>query len=93
MAELDKLSEICNYTGYIEKYATYPPARAPFPLPGNNTEGEGECDLWDLIFGEALNINPAFNIYRIFDTFPVLWDVLGFPFVPFASTNQPTNHF
>ncbi|KAF8905762.1 Alpha/Beta hydrolase protein [Gymnopilus junonius] len=36
-------------------------------------------DVWDTIFNAALIVNPAFNIYRIFDTFPVLWDVLGFP--------------
>jgi len=26
-----------------------------------------------------LIINPAFNPYRVFDTWPILWDVLGFP--------------
>lgn len=35
--------------------------------------------MWDLIFNAALLVNPAFNIYRIFDTWPILWDVLGFP--------------
>lgn len=42
-------------------------------------EADPGCDVWDSIFNAALIINPAFNIYRIFDTFPILWDVLGFP--------------
>jgi len=32
-----------------------------------------------MIFNASLIVNPAFNIYRIFDTYPILWDVLGFP--------------
>jgi len=78
MQELDAIAEKCNYAGYYEKYATYPPA-GPLPLPGNSTEGDDGCDPWSMIFNEALKVNPAFNIYRIFDTYPILWDVLGFP--------------
>jgi carboxypeptidase D len=78
MAQLEKISADCNYTDYTEKHLTYPPTSL-LPLPGNSTSPIGYCDIWDLIFTAALIINPAFNIYRIFDTFPVLWDVLGFP--------------
>ncbi|KAJ7601105.1 Alpha/Beta hydrolase protein [Mycena floridula] len=78
MALLDQKAIDCNYAGYIEKFATYPP-KGLLPLPGKSTENDRGCDLWDLIFDNALVVNPAFNIYRIFDTFPVLWDVLGFP--------------
>ncbi|KAI0317086.1 hypothetical protein OF83DRAFT_1172283 [Amylostereum chailletii] len=39
----------------------------------------GYLDTFDLIFDAALTTNPVFNIYRIFDTWPILWDVLGFP--------------
>ncbi|KAJ7735124.1 alpha beta-hydrolase [Mycena maculata] len=78
MAELDAIAERCNYTGYYEKFATYPPAGI-LPLPGTSTEANRGCDVWDTVFNAALITNPAFNIYRIFDTFPVLWDVLGFP--------------
>ncbi|KAF7318183.1 Carboxypeptidase [Mycena chlorophos] len=78
MAELDAVAEKCNYAGYYEKFATYPPAGV-LPLPGKSTEADRGCDVWDMIFDAALDKNPAFNIYRIFDTFPVLWDVLGFP--------------
>lgn len=78
MAQLDKVAKACNYTGYVEKFATYPP-KGLLPLPGKSTSFDRGCDVWDMIFDAALIVNPAFNIYRIFDTFPVLWDVLGFP--------------
>lgn len=82
MAQLDKLAITCNYTGYVDKHLTFPP-KGLLPLPGKSTSAERGCDLWDVIFDAAVRINPAFNIYRIFDTYPVLWDVLGFPWVPF----------
>jgi len=78
MAELDKISAQCNYTGYMDKFVTYPP-KGPLPLPNGSTRTPRGCDVWDTIFNAALIVNPAFNIYRIFDTFPILWDVLGFP--------------
>ncbi|KIM77994.1 hypothetical protein PILCRDRAFT_607714 [Piloderma croceum F 1598] len=78
MAELDNKAASCNYTGYVDKYVTYPP-KGLLPLPGKSTEADKGCDLWDEIFNAALIVNPAFNIYRIFDTYPILWDVLGFP--------------
>jgi len=55
----------------------FPPPAAPFPLP--HMINDPACDVWDEIFNAALLVNPAFNIYRIFDTWPILWDVLGFP--------------
>ena len=79
MAELDAKAASCGYTGYAEKFVTFPPPPAPFPLPGGSTENAPGCDLWDEIFNAALILNPAFDIYRIFDTYPILWDVLGFP--------------
>ncbi|KAF8164723.1 alpha/beta-hydrolase [Crassisporium funariophilum] len=78
MAQLDQVAAKCNYTGYMEKFVTYPP-KGLLPLPGRSTFAERGCDVWDMIFDAALVVNPAFNIYRIFDTYPVLWDVLGFP--------------
>ncbi|KAF8876000.1 alpha/beta-hydrolase [Infundibulicybe gibba] len=78
MAHLDKTAAACGYTGYVAKHVTFPP-KGIFPLPGKSVEADPGCDLWDEIFDAAFLINPAFNIYRIFDTFPVLWDVLGFP--------------
>ncbi|KAF8577181.1 alpha/beta-hydrolase [Ramaria rubella] len=78
MNELQVTAERCNYADYFEKHVTYPPTGL-LPLPGKSTEADPGCDVWDAIFNAALIINPAFNIYRIFDTFPILWDVLGFP--------------
>ncbi|KAF5370183.1 hypothetical protein D9757_010630 [Collybiopsis confluens] len=78
MAKLDATAKKCNYAGYVDKHVTFPPA-GPLPLPGNSTEADKGCDVWDSIFDSALAVNPAFNIYRIFDVFPILWDVLGFP--------------
>lgn len=82
MTEIDNIAAQCNYAGYMEKFVTYPPTGL-LPLPGESTLADDGCDVWDLIFNASLIVNPAFNIYRIFDTFPILWDVLGFPCVPF----------
>ncbi|EMD41126.1 hypothetical protein CERSUDRAFT_149813 [Gelatoporia subvermispora B] len=68
----------CNYADYFAKHVLYPP-KGLLPLPGTSTEADPGCDLWDTVFDAALLVNPAFNIYRIFDTWPILWDVLGFP--------------
>ena len=77
MTHLDEQAEKCGYTGYVDKYVTFPPPLAPFPTPP--LANDNVCDVWDEIFNAAVLVNPAFNIYRIFDTWPVLWDVLGFP--------------
>ncbi|KZT35222.1 alpha/beta-hydrolase [Sistotremastrum suecicum HHB10207 ss-3] len=80
--QIDDKARQCNYTGYIEKYVTYPP-KGPLPYPDGKFVSDGvipdECDVWGDILDAALLINPAFNIYRIFDTWPILWDVLGIP--------------
>jgi carboxypeptidase D len=79
MSHLDKQAVACNYAGYVDKHVTYPPNAGLLPLPGESTEADPGCDVWNEIFHAALLINPAFNVYRIFDTYPILWDVLGFP--------------
>ncbi|KAG6873608.1 hypothetical protein C0995_013981 [Termitomyces sp. Mi166 len=78
MTQLDALAVRCNYAGYFDKHVTFPP-KGLLPLPGKSTFADPGCDAWDMIFEAALAVNPAFNIYRIFDTYPILWDVLGFP--------------
>ncbi|KAI1792554.1 alpha/beta-hydrolase [Ganoderma leucocontextum] len=78
LAHLDSVAETCNYAGYVEEHVTFPP-KGILPLPGKSVEADRGCDVWDMIFDAALLVNPAFNIYRIFDTWPILWDVLGFP--------------
>ncbi|THH29556.1 hypothetical protein EUX98_g4633 [Antrodiella citrinella] len=78
MAHLDAQSAACGFTNYSDIHVTFPP-KGQLPLPNNSSRTARGCDLWDEIFDAAVQINPAFNIYRIFDTFPILWDVLGFP--------------
>ncbi|KAF8638469.1 hypothetical protein AX17_002180 [Amanita inopinata Kibby_2008] len=78
MSELDRIADNCNYAGYAYKHVTYPP-KGHFPLPGKDTFADSGCDVWSLIFRAALAINPGFDIYRIFDMYPIPWDVLGFP--------------
>ena len=78
MNQIDAIAAKCNYAGYTNKYVTFPP-KGRLPLPGKSTSADPGCDVWDLIFNAVLLVNPAFNMYRIFDTYPILWDVLGFP--------------
>ncbi|KAF8319697.1 alpha/beta-hydrolase [Clavulina sp. PMI_390] len=85
MAKLESQAQTCGFANYTEKYATYPP-KGKLPLPSQAYRGipnyaniTSKCTTWDDILNEALNVNPNFNMYRILDVWPVLWDVLGFP--------------
>jgi carboxypeptidase D len=74
--------EYCNYSSYLEKYATFPPPSGPFPVlpdPYDDTPENSNftCDIWDLVYAAALEINPCFNIYHITDTCPHPYSVLG----------------
>jgi carboxypeptidase D len=60
------MAETCGYSDYMSQHLKYPP-NGPLPLPGNSVVADSSCDVWDAIFNAALMINPAFNIYRIFD--------------------------
>ncbi|KAI0771706.1 alpha/beta-hydrolase [Trametes elegans] len=77
LKHLDEVADRCGYAGYVDKHVTFPP-KGPLPLPGNSTDGDEGCDVWDEIYAAALLVNPGFNIYRIYDMYPYLWDVLGF---------------
>lgn len=92
MAQLEQISADCNYTGYTEKFLGYPP-KGLLPLPGDSIYADDGCDIWDLIYNAALLVNPGFNIYHIFDTFPILWDVLGFPWVNWENTSPIFSQF
>ena len=63
---MDKKNEECGYAGYLDQYVKYPPS-GPLPLPGGSFRITDHCDIWWDIFQAALIINPAFNVYRIFD--------------------------
>ncbi|KAI0751798.1 alpha/beta-hydrolase [Daedaleopsis nitida] len=80
MKELSDTAEKCGYTGYLDEWVTYPP-KGLLPLPGDRTQVDenSECDVWTKIRDNARLVNPGFNIYRIFDNWPFLWDVLGLP--------------
>lgn len=85
MLELRAMSDECGYTDFTQKYLTYPP-RGPMPLPEvafyglpNARNITGRCMIWDTVVDEAFNVNPNFNLYRIFDAWPIQWDVLAYP--------------
>ena len=67
MAQMDATAEKCGYTNYSAQHLTFPP-QGLLPLPGGRTRAAPGCGLWDTIFDAALVVNPAFNVYRIFDT-------------------------
>lgn len=79
----------------MEKYVTYPP-KGKLPLPSkalnNGTQDiRNECQAWHDVRLEAYGPNPTFNVYRVLDAWPVLWDVLGFPgsFANVQVSSQP----
>jgi carboxypeptidase D len=67
LAQIDQIADKCNYNSYLKKYLTYPPPPAPFAFPGTSTEADPGCDVYSEIIGAALILNPAFDVYRIFD--------------------------
>jgi len=71
LSHLDKKNKECNYAGYLDKHLKYPP-RGLLPLPGESVRSDPGCDLWTEIYEAALLVNPAFNIYRIFDVVSTL---------------------
>ncbi|KAF2458533.1 Alpha/Beta hydrolase protein [Lineolata rhizophorae] len=74
LEDIHDRADACNFTSFIETYLVFPPP-GPMPMP----EESEECGLWGDILDAEFLINPCFNVYRITDTCPVLWDVLGFP--------------
>ncbi|KIP10580.1 hypothetical protein PHLGIDRAFT_220306 [Phlebiopsis gigantea 11061_1 CR5-6] len=58
-------------------------SRLPFlPSPGQiQQDGDPipDCCVWQPIFDAAPLVNPAVYMYCVFDTYPILWEVLGFP--------------
>lgn len=81
MAQLQNISDACGYTDYLENYVTYPPnGTLPLPPATNGTfTVTPECRLHSPIQRAVTLINPAFDVYRVSDTWPVPWSVLGFP--------------
>lgn len=67
MSQLEAQAASCGYSNYFDDFVTYPP-KGQLPYPGNTTKTQRGCDIWDTIYHAALTINPAFDIYRVFDT-------------------------
>ncbi|KII95995.1 hypothetical protein PLICRDRAFT_97584 [Plicaturopsis crispa FD-325 SS-3] len=81
MAQLQNISDTCGYTDYLDKFVTYPPA-GQLPLP-NGTAGTFSatpaCRIHSMIERAIGELNPAFDVYRVTEQWPVTWSVLGFP--------------
>ncbi|KAM5537769.1 hypothetical protein V8D89_008537 [Ganoderma adspersum] len=102
MAQLQNISDSCGYTDYFDKYVMYPPT-GPLPLPAGavidqatlNVNVRPECRIRELIQNAAQVINPSFDAYRVTDTWPTVWSVLGEPrstqkFIYFNRTDVQT---
>ncbi|KAF9073517.1 alpha/beta-hydrolase [Rhodocollybia butyracea] len=82
-ADFQNISDTCGYTDYLEKFVTYPPA-GQLPFPAGVVEGtfgtlKSGCRLHSPIQQAVGVLNPVFDVYRVSDTWPSLWSVLGFP--------------
>ncbi|KAJ7039116.1 alpha/beta-hydrolase [Mycena alexandri] len=80
-AELQTISDNCGYTDYLDKFVTYPPAgQLPLPVGTNGTfSATAACRIHSPIQRAIGVLNPVFDVYRVSDTWPNLWSVLGFP--------------
>ncbi|KAF8918048.1 alpha/beta-hydrolase [Mucidula mucida] len=81
--QLQEISDTCGYTDYLDKFVTYPPA-GQLPFPAGVVEGtfgtvSAGCRMHSPIQRAVGVLNPVFDVYRVSDTFPNLWSVLGFP--------------
>lgn len=66
MDKLTRMSGQCGYTSFMDTHVTYPP-KGKIPLPGKDVTFDEGCDVWGMVYDQALLINPAWNLYRIFD--------------------------
>ncbi|KLO06769.1 alpha/beta-hydrolase [Schizopora paradoxa] len=81
MAELQNISDSCGYTDYLDKFVTFPPnGMLPLPIGTNGTFSvTPDCRIHSPIQRAVTTLNPVFDVYRVSDTWPNLWSVLGFP--------------
>ncbi|KAG5350635.1 hypothetical protein C0989_009995 [Termitomyces sp. Mn162] len=80
-ATLQTISDECGYTDYLDEFVTYPPkGQLPLPVATNGTfTVTRACRIHTLIQRAIGLLNPVFDVYRVSDTWPNLWSVLGFP--------------
>ncbi|KIJ07973.1 hypothetical protein PAXINDRAFT_18864 [Paxillus involutus ATCC 200175] len=88
LKHLDKEAARCNYTDYISTYMTYP-SKGLLPFPRGSVDITYGCEVWGDIVSTALLVDPAFNMYRIKGTYPILWDVLV-PQTPSLKNSHPS---
>ena len=74
--QLNKKSESCGFTKFIEEAMTFPPSG---PLPDLPNSPSDDCKLWADVLSAAPEVNPCWDVYDVTTTCPNLWDVLGFP--------------
>ncbi len=67
LTQLDSIAANCDYADYVAKHVTYPP-RGPLPLPGDSSEFDPACDIWDIAINAATLLNPYFDVYKILVT-------------------------
>ncbi|KAL0930564.1 carboxypeptidase [Colletotrichum truncatum] len=79
-AQLEKDNQECKFDEYLNKHLSFPPPAMPWPA----TQKADNCDILKHFNDAIYTINPCFNTYHIMDQCPVLWDVLGFPQVPYS---------
>ncbi|KAI0314676.1 alpha/beta-hydrolase [Amylostereum chailletii] len=80
-ATLQNISDTCGFTDYLDDFVTYPP-QGQLPLPvgtGGTFNTLPSCRVWSMIERQIGVINPAFDVYRVTEQWPVPWSVLGFP--------------
>ncbi|KAJ4374799.1 hypothetical protein N0V83_001876 [Neocucurbitaria cava] len=78
METIRKHDAECGYSGYLEKYFTFPPPQGPFPLlPDPFSTDKYICDQFDNFYAAILEVNPCFNIYHITETCPHPYSQLG----------------
>ncbi|KAI0053271.1 alpha/beta-hydrolase [Auriscalpium vulgare] len=82
-ATLQNISDTCGYTDYLDNFVTYPPkGQLPFPagvINGTFGSVSASCRIHSPIERAVTVLNPAFDVYRVTETWPVPWSVLGFP--------------
>jgi len=85
LERIHNLADEYGYSQYLEVYLVFPP-KGVLPTPPYPNGQNATCDLWDLIYAAATEVNPCFDIYQVATTYPLQWDTLGIqssiPYLP-----------
>lgn len=80
METLKGLHEQCGFKAFIDQYLTFPPSGVQPQLSWNYT-ANATCDIFDMAYYAAVDLNPCFNLYEIVDHCPLPYDPLASPAV------------